>query len=134
MESQITENGLAFKTEIATDLPEINGDADKLKQLTINLISNAIKYNRPNGNILLATNADPDGIKIVVRDTGTGMLPEHVESLFEKFYRIPGSETKAKGTGLGLSIVKKIVEGHRGDIEVESEIGKGTTFTVFLPR
>ena len=133
MGSRIQEQGLTPEKEFKDPIPEFNGDAGKLKQVIINLVSNAIKYNRPNGKIMIKASATKEDIIFSVEDTGNGMLPEHVSSLFQKFYRVPGSEKMAQGTGLGLSIVKKIVEGHGGKIEVESESGKGTKFTVNLP-
>jgi signal transduction histidine kinase len=133
MKNRIEEQGLTLKTEIADAHPPFNGDPDKLKQVAINLVSNAIKYNQPNGTITIGTGSSKDNITFFVKDTGRGMLPEHVESLFEKFYRVPGSEKLAPGTGLGLSIVKKIVKGHGGQVTVNSEIGVGTTFTVTIP-
>ncbi|NIV11523.1 MAG: GAF domain-containing protein [Aliifodinibius sp.] len=132
MRVRIEEEGLQLKMEITPPLPEVEGDWDKLKQVLINLMSNAIKYNRPNGVITLGGSKYKDRVSFYVRDTGRGIKPEHVEQLFEKFYRIPGTENIV-GTGLGLIISKKIVEGHGGTIEVNSELNLGTTFTVKLP-
>jgi signal transduction histidine kinase len=129
---QILQEGLTLKLEITPPLPEILGDEDKLKQVVFNLLNNAIKYNRPNGSVILGASKYRDNISFYVRDTGTGMKPEYVKNLFEKFFRAPGSE-KISGTGLGLTITKKIIEGHGGTIEVESEPGIGTTFIVKLP-
>ena len=134
MESQAKEQGIDIILKIQDDIPEFGGDPDKIKQVAINLVSNAIKYNRPHGSITIGASANKEEISFFVQDTGRGMLPEHTESLFEKFYRVPGSEKHAQGTGLGLSIVKKIIEGHRGKIEVSSEIDIGTTFTIIIPQ
>jgi two-component system sensor histidine kinase ResE len=101
--------------------------------VALNLVSNAIKYNQANGRIEIGLAKDGDLVSFYVEDTGRGMLPEHTRELFERFYRVPGSEKVASGTGLGLSIVKKIVEAHGGLIAVESQVGKGTRFTVSLP-
>ncbi len=132
MRVRIEEDGLQLRMEITPPLPLIEGDWDKLKQVLINLLSNAIKYNRPNGTITLGASKYKQQISFYVRDTGFGMKPEHVEQLFEKFYRVPGAE-KVVGTGLGLSISKRIIEGHGGTIDVNSQINVGTTFTVNLP-
>jgi len=132
MRVRIEEEGLRLKMEITPPLPSVEGDWDKLKQVLINLLSNAIKYNRPNGTITLGASRYKNQVSFYVRDTGEGMKPEHVEQLFEKFFRVPGAE-KIIGTGLGLSISKRIVEGHGGTIEVNSEINVGTTFIVNLP-
>lgn len=133
MRSSITEEGLKFRMEITPPLPEVQGDEDKLKQVLLNLISNAIKYNRPNGTIILGASQYENEVSFYVRDTGRGMKPEHAEKLFQKFYRVPGSEKIATGTGLGLSISKKIVDAHGGSIEVNSQEDFGTTFTVNIP-
>ena len=133
MQDTINQKGLLLETDIHKPLPFILGDTDKLLQVGINLVSNAIKYNRANGTIAIGASSENGWVSFYVRDTGMGMLPEHINSLFTKFYRVPGSENVAKGTGLGLSIVKKIVEGHGGEIKVTSEAGQGTTFTVLLP-
>jgi signal transduction histidine kinase len=132
MRVRIEEEGLHLRMEITPPLPLIEGDWDKLKQVLINLLSNAIKYNRPNGTITLGASKYKQQVSFYVRDTGLGMKPEHVEQLFEKFYRVPGAE-KVVGTGLGLSISKRIIEGHGGTIDVNSQINVGTTFTVNLP-
>jgi len=133
MRARIAEEGLRFKMEITPPLPDVQGDRDKLKQVLFNLISNAVKYNRPNGSIVLGASQYEKEVSFYIRDTGMGMKPEHAEKLFQKFYRVPGSEKLATGTGLGLSITKKIVDGHGGSIEVNSKENHGTTFTVNLP-
>jgi signal transduction histidine kinase len=134
MESRINTEGLSIEWNLAEASLDITADHDKLKQVAINLISNAIKYNRPKGKIIVGSTDEGENVNFFVRDTGRGMLPEHVEMLFSKFFRVPGSEKMAGGTGLGLSISKKIVEGHGGQINVESVVGEGTTFTVTLPK
>lgn len=133
MNARLQEEGLGLEWDVPSDLLPIQGDTDKIKQVAINLISNAIKYNKPNGTITIRAGQSDKNLFFSVEDTGRGMLPEHINSLFQKFYRVPGSENIAQGTGLGLSICKKIVEGHGGTIEVASEVGQGTRFTVVLP-
>ncbi|GAB4523261.1 MAG: hypothetical protein Fur0018_05880 [Anaerolineales bacterium] len=134
MRNKALEKQQTLRVEIMSTLPEITADNSKLKQVLINLLSNAIKYTPQGGHITLKAESTPQEVRISVRDTGRGIPPEGLENLFQKFYRVPGSEQMAQGTGLGLSIVKKIVEGHGGRVSVESEVGKGTTFTVHLPR
>lgn len=113
---------------------EIQADKAKIKQVFINLISNAIKYSEDNKNVTIVINKDNSMIKISIIDEGFGISSNHLDKIFNKFYRIDSDETEnITGTGLGLSIVKKIVEMHSGIIEVESIQGKGTTFTVYLP-
>jgi signal transduction histidine kinase len=99
----------------------------------INLVSNAVKYNRRGGKIRIAAYWENEAITVTVSDTGGGIAPEHLKSLFEKFYRVPGSEHKATGSGLGLYICKRIVEAHNGNIRVHSKLGEGTTFMITLP-
>lgn len=133
MNARIQEEGLLLVWEVPDTLKTVEGDTDKLKQVAINLISNAIKYNNKNGKVIIQAGQSEKNVQFSIEDTGRGMLPEHINSLFQKFYRVPGSENIAQGTGLGLSICKKIVEGHGGTIEVFSEVGKGTRFTVVIP-
>jgi len=128
------ERSISVKVEAAETLPAFQGDGDKIKQVILNLLSNAIKYNRPNGLALMRAEEVGGGeIRISVSDTGPGLNEEALSHMFERFYRAPGAEKIASGTGLGLAICKRIVDVHRGRIEVTSEVGKGTTFAVYLP-
>jgi len=129
---QAEESGLFCNVEIPADLPRFTGDCDKLKQAVLNLLSNAIKYTPAGGKVLLEAEAGPEEISIAIHDTGIGIPAKYLDRLFSKFFRAPGSERMAQGTGLGLSIVKRIIEGHGGRIEVESEVGVGTSFTIHL--
>ena len=133
MQENAVEKGLKFKKKYPETLPVIEADYDKMKQALLNLLSNAIKYNRPDGKITLKAYSENNEVIIEVADTGIGIPREHMEHLFEKFYRVPGSENVSSGTGLGLSVVKRIVEGHQGKIQVDSQAGKGTTFVIHLP-
>jgi signal transduction histidine kinase len=132
MSTNAAKEGLDLKKEYPQDLPPIHGDYDRIKQAIINLISNSIKYNRPGGDIILRSYSKEGNLFIEVEDTGIGIPKEHQERLFEKFYRVPGSETISLGTGLGLAVVKRIVEGHHGQIRVTSDQGIGTKFTITL--
>lgn len=122
-----------------SDLPGVSdsiyllGDRDRLQQVLLNLISNGIKYNQENGRLAIIGRRQQDHIYVAVADTGPGIAPEAVEHLFERFYRVPGSEGQAEGSGLGLAITQKIVEEHNGRISVTSILGEGTTFTIELP-
>ncbi len=111
------------------------GDPDTLEQIFSNLINNAIKYNQPDGKVEVSIEDKNSFITVSVKDTGIGMEKEHLPYLFDQFYRIKAEgEEKHTGTGLGLTIAKKIVDALNGRIEVESEPGKGSCFTVFLPK
>jgi signal transduction histidine kinase len=127
------EKELKTVIEIPTELPAIKADRDKIKQVLINLTSNAVKYNKVGGKIGLKARVEGNQILIEISDTGAGIPPEYLPRLFQKFYRVPGSEQIALGTGLGLAICKQIMDAHRGRIEVQSKVDEGTTFVVHLP-
>ncbi|MCT7982405.1 AAA family ATPase [Laspinema sp. A4] len=132
--SSLFENsGLAQIREIETGLPEVIGDRDRLLQVLINLISNAVKFTRT-GSVTVRARLQNEQLVISVIDTGIGIPPEYQETVFEKFKQVGDTLTdKPKGTGLGLPICKQIVEHHQGQIWVESEIKLGTTFSFTLP-
>jgi PAS domain S-box-containing protein len=120
--------------EIADGLPEMMLDKEKLKEVMINLISNAIKYSPQGGDVNLRMRMDEANLRIEVQDHGIGIAKEHQSKLFEAFYRVDSSHTAAiPGTGLGLTIVKAITEHHGGRCWFESESGKGTTFFLLIP-
>jgi signal transduction histidine kinase len=111
------------------------GDAFRLKQAVINLVDNAIKYNRPGGDVRVSTEADETQLVIRVQDSGIGIPHGDRQRVFDRFYRVDKSRSRAQGgSGLGLAIVKKIVEDHGGSIAVESTPDTGSTFTITLPR
>jgi two-component system phosphate regulon sensor histidine kinase PhoR len=129
----------------AKQLPPVVGDADELKQLLHNLVENALKYGRQGGTVTISATL-PDSlppafprsttgaVAIAVRDEGEGIAREHLPRLTERFYRVDAGRSKAVGgTGLGLAIVKHIVSRHRGALVIDSEIGQGSVFTVYLP-
>jgi two-component system, OmpR family, sensor kinase len=129
----------------------VNGDADRLRQLLLNLTDNAIKYTPPGGQVIVRVTCETDWARIDVTDNGPGIPPEHlhpspngVPLIFERFYRVEKSRSRTavptssngrpgSGTGLGLSIAYWIAQSHNGRIDVKSEVGQGTTFSVWLP-
>ncbi len=112
----------------------IKADADEITRLFTNLISNAIKYNREQGKIIIRLSVVDDYLLTAIKDTGIGLKPEEKKKLFTEFFRAKNENTKnISGTGLGLSIVKRIVDSYSGKIEIESDYGEGTIFKVFLP-
>jgi signal transduction histidine kinase len=120
----------------AAPISEVLGDEESLEQVFMNLLSNAIKFNKPQGRVRIDLRDEPDSVVVEVQDTGIGIAKEHLPFIFDQFFQVGRGEDKArkKGSGLGLSIAKKIVEAHRGRIDVSSEPGCGTTFTVRLPK
>ena len=115
-------------------VPPLRGDADSLERLVLNLLDNAIKYNRPDGAVVLRLLDAGSEVVLEVTDTGIGIPQDALARIFERFYRVDkGRAREEGGTGLGLAIVKHVAQAHGGQVEVESRIGQGTTFRVRLP-
>jgi len=125
---EIENRGLTIKQKLARRLPETPIDPAQIKQALVNLIKNAIQAMTNGGVLTLHTYERSDGIWVSVSDTGGGIPPEQIQRIFEPFYT-----TKKKGTGLGLMIVQRIVREHGGRIELESRVGQGTLFRIWLP-
>ncbi len=133
---------IAIEVEVPEDLPAAFADKDKIEQVLVNLIGNAIKFTPERGKIFVIAKAfseeregkDVNKIAVSVKDTGIGIPGEQLNSIFEKFHQVEGSLHRSTGgTGLGLAITKGLVEAHQGKIWVESEVGKGSIFTFTLP-
>ncbi len=130
----IMERDIKIELDCVDNLPPIYGNERVIGEVFANLISNAVKYNRDSGKITISVGAEGENCFISFEDTGIGIPEKDLSSIFERFYRVKGEETKnIEGTGLGLSIAKKFVEAHGGSIEVKSTYGSGSTFTVYLP-
>ena len=112
----------------------VSGFRFRLEQALVNLLDNAVKFNRPGGDVTVECTRDQDGrVRVSVRDTGVGVASEDLKRIFERFYRVDKARARsAGGTGLGLPIVKEIVQGMGGSVHVESQLGKGSTFTIVL--
>jgi len=112
----------------------VKGDRDRLKQVILNLVANAIQYTPHGGEVFLSLKRIGEQARLIVRDTGPGIPAEDMPYIFERFYRAEKSRTRSQtsGFGLGLSITKWIVEQHGGQIKVESKEGEGTTFVIWL--
>jgi len=124
-----------IRVPTAEGLILIRADGQKIHQVLINLLHNAISYTPEDGSITVEATPVPDGVEVYVTDNGIGIPPEDLSRIFERFYRVDkGRSRELGGTGLGLSIVKHIVEAHGGHVRVESKPGKGSRFTFFLPR
>ncbi|PIQ82573.1 MAG: hypothetical protein COV76_02970 [Candidatus Omnitrophica bacterium CG11_big_fil_rev_8_21_14_0_20_64_10] len=131
---QLKDGKLELKLEAPEKLPEIPADENHLERVFVNLLSNAIKFTPPNGTLTVRVTPRPEELQVEVADTGFGMPPEDVQKLFTEFFRADNPVNRErKGTGLGLVLCKKIIEAHGGSIRVNSEVGKGTTFSFTLP-
>jgi hypothetical protein len=129
------EHQIELEVQLPSEQVKISGVEDKLNQLFDNLLTNAIKYNRQGGKICVSLDQDPEFVFTRITDTGVGISYQSLKEVFTRHFQ---EKTKplgnAKGLGIGLSLVQEIVKLHQGEIQIESEMGKGTTFTVRLPK
>lgn len=123
---------LTLETALANDLPAVPADKERLRQVMVNLIHNAIKFNRPGGSINIRTEISEGSVLVEVSDTGIGIASNDLPRIFERFYKVDKSRA-GQGSGIGLAIAKHVVESHGGKIRVQSQEGKGTTFSFSLP-
>lgn len=130
-QARVTANGVILQLG-HEDQAVVQGDADRLKQLLLNLVTNALKHTPPGGHVTMSLFREPERVRITVADTGRGIAPTALPHIFERFYRAENNDQK--GTGLGLSIAQWIAQAHGGQITVTSELGKGSVFTLSLPR
>jgi len=137
--TQAVSLGISLQSNTINPAQEIDADYDRLNQVLSNLISNAIHHTPQGGTISLDTSTAPfgetssSGIRIAVKDTGSGISAEDIPFIFDRFWRGSKSRTERVNSGLGLAIAKQLIHAHHGTIEVQSEIGKGTTFIIELP-
>jgi len=122
------EAGVSLDHHLGDDLPLVSVDPQQLQQVLVNLVMNAVQAIEGSGGVSISATSDGSEVALSVRDTGAGIPPEHLKNIFRPFYT-----TKHIGTGLGLSIVQRIVSAHQGRITVDSKVGEGTVFTVYLP-
>ncbi|HLN12490.1 MAG TPA: ATP-binding protein [bacterium] len=128
------DRGISVRTAIPSDLPPVEADPDRLRQIVQNLVENALRYTPAGGTVQITLRAEDGGLRFQVADTGRGIGAADLPHIFEHFYRADPSRARASGgTGLGLAIVKSLVEAHHGRVTVESTPGAGSTFTVRLP-
>ncbi len=128
------DHNIQLRAEIAEVEHDIMVDGDRIEQVLTNLIDNAMRHTSVEGSVTLVVSPLRDGIKIDVRDTGSGIPEEDLPFVFERFYKADKARTRGRaGTGLGLAIVKNIVEAHNGHVSVHSKLGEGTTFSFYLP-
>jgi signal transduction histidine kinase len=128
-------NGIRLGLEVDPDIGDWVADERKLKQIMLNLLSNAVKFTPEGGTVTVRARITDGEAEISVVDTGVGIAPNHLSLIFEEFRQVGADYIrKAEGTGLGLALARKFVELHGGTIDVQSEIGKGSTFTITLPE
>ncbi len=132
--SMAEDKGVALESETPAQGVHIFADRARLEEALANLIDNAVKYTEPGGRVRVATEFDNREVRFVVLDTGPGISAEHVDRIFERFYRVDKARSRENGgTGLGLAIVKHAVQLHGGRVEVDSTPGKGSVFTLIIP-
>ncbi|MFH1761418.1 MAG: ATP-binding protein [bacterium] len=131
----IAKNKLSIEKLLDQTIPEISADKDKITQVVVNILSNAIKFTPQGGKIIIKSGYDKNRkeVHVSIRDTGIGIAKENFSMVFDKFVQIEESRHHSKGTGLGMPISKELVEGHKGRIWLESELNKGTVFHFTLP-
>lgn len=135
MHAAAQSKNLTLLLEAPEPVGMIEGDPTRLMQVLDNLLSNAVKFCSPGGSVTVAVHGDEDAVALAVQDTGVGIPADELPRIFERFFRASTAATSgAPGTGIGLSIVQAIAEAHGGQVDVRSELGTGTTFTVTLPR
>ena len=128
-------NNISLHIHTAHDPLEALIDKERFSQVVTNLLENAIKYNKPEGSVTLSTYAENGTILVKIEDSGIGIPNEHIDRIFERFYRVDKDRSRSVGgSGLGLAIVKHIIEAHKATISVKSNFGLGTTFTISLRR
>ena len=132
MQVQAERSGLQLIMDYPVDLPTVLADPDRVGQVFVNLIHNAIKFTPPGGVIHVKAIYERNKVIFSVSDSGVGIEPEALLRIFERFYKTDRARTSG-GTGLGLSITKHLIEGHGGKVWVESEIGEGSTFFFTIP-
>lgn len=124
-----------LQVEVPDHLPLVNANADQVRMATRNLLDNAFKYTPPHGQVILQALPDEGGVTIAVSDTGTGIAPDALPYIFERFYREDTARTnRVRGSGLGLALARSIVQANDGELTVASVPGKGSTFAIHLPR
>jgi len=123
------DRGISLRFEPNAEPAVIRGDGEKLRQAFLNIVINSLQATPAGGSVSIVLNKSDAGFEISFRDSGSGIATDDLQRIFEPFYT-----TKADGTGLGLAVTRKIIEGHGGRMDIESEVGQGTTVSVSLPR
>jgi histidine kinase len=132
---QFEEKAVALEIDVPADLPWVRADEDRIGQVLLNLVGNALQYTPSGGRVCLSARSEGDWVRFSVEDTGVGIPPEHLLHIFERFYRVDKSRSRAGGgSGIGLTIARYLVEAHGGQIKAASDgPGQGSTFSFTLP-
>ncbi|MEJ2069679.1 MAG: response regulator [Syntrophobacterales bacterium] len=134
LQARAEQQKIALELSVSSGVPQILADRRGLEEVFTNLLTNAIKYSPDGGRVRVSVLSHVDYVEALVSDEGIGIEEDEIPKIFDKFYRVKHAKTRQViGTGLGLAIVKNIIEAHRGSIDVESQVGRGTTFKVLLP-
>jgi len=128
MSPALRERNITPSVSLSSDISMVPFDTEKIKQVLINVIKNSMEAISEEGKLTIQTDQDRDFVKICIADTGIGIPAESINEIFNPFF-----STKKKGTGLGLAISYKIIKDHKGEIKISSELGKGSSFVIYLP-
>jgi len=129
MKTQYQKKGLKITIDVPEDLPRINADKDRIIQVFVNLLSNALKFTQEGGNVEIRAHESENHIEVQVKDDGVGIPPEKIDKIFDKFYQVNNTSTRPfDGSGLGLAITKGIMEAHGGTIRAKSAPSRGSVF------
>jgi two-component system phosphate regulon sensor histidine kinase PhoR len=133
MQLQAERSGISLSTNMPDQISNVIADPDRIGQVFVNLIHNAIKFTSPGGSIIINAHEEGNTIVFSIKDTGVGIESESINRIFERFYKTDRARSSG-GTGLGLSITKHIIEAHSGRVWVDSTVGFGSTFFFSLPK
>ena len=128
-----TETYVALRTEIDPGVPRVRGDRERLGQVIVNLVHNAVKFSPDGGDVTVSVRPVDAGVEVAVADHGIGIARADRSRIVERFYKVDRARARGTGSGLGLAIACHVVEGHGGTIRVTSQEGEGSTFTVTIP-
>jgi signal transduction histidine kinase len=134
IQAKASEKGLEVSSDVTLDLPPVNIDFLRIRQVLLNLLENALAHTPAGGRINIAAKLNPGFVEVSVSDSGEGIPADEINNIFERFHRVDKSRSRSTGgSGLGLTIARYIVEEHKGKIRVQSEPGKGSRFSFTLP-
>ena len=133
LEQTAQDKNITIHTNICETVPKLWGNESKLKSMISNLVNNAVKFTPEGGTVRVEIKHRHQEIIIIISDTGMGIAQQDIPKIFERFYRVQQSDRQIPGTGLGLAIVNEVASLHGGKVEVESQLGHGTTFQILLP-